>query len=195
MSQRECRSTPKDKRNLTMLNLQCRSDLIVFSHNHFGSEDSRTTRLMNKFASQRRVFFIESPIIGKTKEPTYYITREENEVMIVKPYLPAEMSVFERKSAIQALIKELIADENISHYTIWTDTPKAMPFVRHLSAEIIVYDCVKSYILTHPELEQELYQHADIVLTSGMLDLSPVEDELVYINHPCTPELVLHHGG
>lgn len=151
-----------------MMNSECRSDLIVFSFDKFGSDSIRTTKQMNRFALNRRVYFIEAPIIGIAQSPTYFLRKSEHQVIVIQPYLPAETSVFEQKTMMLDLLKELVADENISHYTIWTDTPKAMPFIRNLSAEIIVYDCLKNYSLSHTELEQELFQYADVVLTSGL---------------------------
>jgi hypothetical protein len=155
---------------MKMLNLECRSDLIVFSFDQFGSQNSRTSKQMEKFALNRRVYFIESPIIGVSKTPTYFLKKSQKEVIVIQPYLPEELSIFEQKVAMLDIIKELITDENISHYTLWTDTPKAMPFIRNLSAEIIVYDCLRNYSITHPELEQELFQYADVVLTSALTE-------------------------
>ena len=40
-----------------------------------------------------------------------------------------------------------------------------MPFIRFLNAEIIVYDCSLAKA-RQPELEKELFEYADVVLTS-----------------------------
>lgn len=151
-----------------MMNFTSGTDLIVFSSDKFGSDELRTSVLMKEFAQKKRVYFIEAPIMNVAREATYFIKKEDHEVYIIQPYLPAETSVFEQKSAMLELLKELVTEENISHYTMWTDTPKAMHFIRHLNAEIIIYDCQKDYAGTHPELEKELFEYADVVLTSGM---------------------------
>ena len=151
-----------------MTNLDNGTDLIVFSSHKYDSNEVRTPTLMSQFAARKRVYFIETPIIGVSSTSTYFLRKNENEVTIIQPYLPSELSLFERQEASLNLVKELIADEHMSHYTIWTDTPKAMPFIRHLSAEIIVYDCLRDYSKTHQELEHELFQYADVVLTSGL---------------------------
>ncbi len=150
-----------------MTNLENGSDLIVFSSNNFGSDQVRTSNVMIRFALRKRVFFIESAIIGVANEATYFIKKNEHEVTIVQPYLPADMSIFEQKQAMMNLVKELIIDENIMHYTVWTDTPKSMSYIRKLNSEMIVYDCINSYTNSVPELEEELFEYADVVLTSG----------------------------
>lgn len=151
-----------------MHNVETGTDLIVISSNAYGSDEVRTSQVMGTFAENKRVYFFEAPIIGVTDSNTYFIKKEENGLTIVQPYLAGNTSVFEQKAELLNLLKELIVDENISHYTIWTDTPKAMPFIRSLSAEIIIYDCLKDYSASHVELEKELFQYADVVLTSGM---------------------------
>ena len=161
-----------------MTNLENGTDLIVFSSHKFDSNEVRTPTLMAQFATRKRVYFIEAPIIGVSSTPTYFLKKNDHEVTIIQPYLPSETSVFEQHEASLNLVKELIADEHLSHYTLWTDTPKAMPFIRHLNPEIIVYDCLKDYSKSHSELEHELFQYADVVLTSGLAEkrFSPTQE-------------------
>ena len=156
-----------------MNNVETGTDLIVISSNAYGSDEVRTSAVMGTFAENKRVYFFEAPIVGVTDSNTYFLKKEENGITIIQPYLAGNTSVFERKDALLSLLKELIHDENISHYTVWTDTPKAMPLIRNLSAEIIIYDCLKDYSVSHVELEKELFQYADVVLTSGMTKRCP----------------------
>lgn len=169
-----------------MTNLENGADLIVFSSHHFGSSEVRTSKLMVTFAKRKRVYFFESPIIGVASSPTYFLSKNDHEVTIIQPYLPANLSVFEQKEALLNLIKELIADENILHYTLWTDTPKSMPFIRKLNSEINIYDCLKNYSLTHAELEQELFQYADLTLTTGLTE----QRNIGMLSKKFTPNLV-----
>ncbi len=165
-----------------MKKLESVSDVIVFSSHSYGSDEVRTTHLMNQFVANKRVFFFESPIIGVSSVPTYFLRKGDHEVTVIQPYLPGETSVFEQKEALLNILKEFIHDENITHYAIWTDTPKTMPFVRKLSADVIVYDCLSCYLQKMPELEKELFEYADVVLTSGMKNKpdkieTPLHDE------------------
>ncbi len=144
------------------------SDLIVFSSHSFGSKDVRTSLLMSEFALHKRVFFFEEPVVGMVKIPTYFINQDINQVYVIRPYLPDGISIYDQKEALLELMKEFITDEDIAHYTIWTDTPKRMSLIRKLNSEVIIYDCLKDYSSSNPELEQEVFQYADLVLTSGL---------------------------
>jgi hypothetical protein len=150
-----------------MINLGNGNDLITFSSEPFDSSSVRTTIVMRQMAYARRVFFIERPVFSSSGGSTYYIVEVNSNLFVVRPYLDAETSVFEQKQTLQALIKDLLLDEHISHYSLWTDTPTAMPYMRDLSPEVIVYDNVKDHSQTHPQLEKELLQYADEVLTHG----------------------------
>lgn len=148
-----------------MMNDVTGTDLIAFSSDKFGTTELRTSFLLKDAAFERRVYFIESPILSESGENTYYIQDDASGVRIVKPYLSKESSVFEQKKALLELIKDMMKDEHIFHYSMWTDTPVAMAFIRHLSPDHIVYDCLRDYSVSHPELERELLQYADSVQT------------------------------
>lgn len=142
------------------------SDLIVLSSHPYGSNEVRTSRIMGQLALKRRIFFIQAPIMGVSQSATYFLKKEENEVTLIQPYLPKECSIFEQKKAQLDLIKELIIEENINDYTLWTDTPRSVPFIRNLCAETIVYDRINNFSPSQNELEKELFQYADLVLTA-----------------------------
>jgi hypothetical protein len=138
-----------------MLNSIHGSDLIVISSHEFGSTEVRTSELMNLMCQNRRVFFINRPVFGITEIPTFYYNKESHKVIVVQPYLPENISIFFREDAMIKLIDDLIHDEKITHLTIWTDTPKGMPFIRRLDPEVSVYDKMD---------EVELQEHVDILL-------------------------------
>lgn len=167
-----------------MMDLNNKTDLIVFSFNHFGCTSGRTSEVVADFAEHRRVYFIEPAIIGTSKTPTYHLKKTDKDVTVIQPYLPDDISVFKQKEVMIDLLKELIDDENISSYTIWTDTPKPMPFIRNLNAEIIIYDCLRDYSITHASLEKELFEYADLVLTSGMSQAANEAEDLHYFPIP-----------
>lgn len=149
-----------------MTNFASVSNLLVFSSDRFASVQVRTTRLMAEFGQHKNVFFVEEPLIGLGQKACYLLQKhEQTEITIIQPYLPANLSVFERRDELTTLIKEFLTDESIEHYAIWADTPKSMPFIRYLNPEIIIYDCLLVDGLYH-ELEQEMLEYADVVLTS-----------------------------
>lgn len=155
-----------------MLNLIHGTDLIVFSSEEFGSEDLRTSKLMNHFSHNHRVFFFHKPITGMTKKPTFYYSKESHLVTVVQPYIPAELSVFDQKVALVNLIKDFIRDEKIQHLTIWTDTPEVTPLIRKLHTDAVIYDKAMQALMSSNHLEQELLQKADVILNSKISDES-----------------------
>ena len=124
-----------------------------------------------------------------TKKPTFYYNKESHRVTEVQPYLPADISVFDRNEAMTKLIKDFIRDEQINHLTIWTDTAQGMPLIRKLNPEVAVYDKVDPEIRMSNKLEQELLQRADIVLNTGMR-MDELEFEMeVLKQEPALPTL------
>ena len=144
-----------------------KSDLIAFSLNRWNSSFERTEQIMSRYARYRRVYFFEVPVIGISKEPQYLIRETRDDVKVVEPYLPDHLSVFEQKAALVELIKDLIRDEDIKEYSVWSDTPKAMPLIRSLKPVALMYDCLLDYSVTNPELEKEIFDRADVVFASG----------------------------
>ncbi len=153
-----------------MLNLILGTDLIVFSSDEFGSEDLRTSKLMSHLAHSHRVFFFHKPLVGMTKKSTFYYSKESHAVTVVQPYLPSDMSVFDQKQGLLNLIKDFIRAEKIQHLTIWTDSPEATPLIRHLNAEVVIYDKALRAQTSSNHLEQELLQKADLILNSKTND-------------------------
>lgn len=143
-----------------------KSDLIVFSLNKWSASFERTEQIISRYARYRRVYFFEVPVIGFTEKPQYLIRETRDDVRVVESYLPSNLSIFEQKAALLELLKDLIRDEKVQTYSVWTDTPKAMPLIRSLTPAAIMYDCQMDYSQTHPELEKEIFGRADIVFTS-----------------------------
>jgi UDP-galactopyranose mutase len=177
-----CYDGDNNKENL-MMKFDNRNDVIVFSSNHFGSTEVRTSKLMNRFAQGKRVYFIESPIVGVTEDSLYLLKKHEHEVIIIQPYIPGNTSVLEQKQALFNLVKKLINVESITNYTLWTDTPEPLMILKSLHPEIVVYDCLKTYFDHYPERQEELLAYADVVLTSGFF-AQEEEADTSSDNHP-----------
>lgn len=150
------------------MNIDFKTDLIVFSLDTFNAHKLRTSKVVSNLAHKRRVFYIETPVIGVSAYPTYFLQKNHDDIMVVKPYLPANLSVFEQKTMLQGIIRELMEDEHITSYSIWSDTPRAMPFIRDLAPELLIYDCLVDHSQTHPVLEREMFKKAHVVITSGL---------------------------
>lgn len=82
----------------------------------------------------------------------------------LKSVLPGEISVFEEKALMLNIVRNFISTENLQDYDIWTDTPKAMKFIRHLNPEYITYSQSTEDFENFPELTNELIEYADEIL-------------------------------
>lgn len=143
------------------------TDLIVFSSHRWDSTFTRTSQMMSRFSRYRKVYYIENPIFGVSKEPIYVLRETRDDVMVIEPYIPAETSVFEQKDAFISILMKLLQDEKITKYTIWSDSPKIMPLIRGLNPQAVIYDCITDYSVTNSELEKEMFEKADLVMTGG----------------------------
>lgn len=146
--------------------VQTQKDLIVFSFNQFRSDSPRTSNVLKRLAKNRNIYFFQTPIVGVSEGPTYLIQQDDEHVKVVQPYIPSELSVFEQKDALNEIIHHVFEEEDIQDYSIWTDTPKAMPFIRNLHPEFLIYDRLNDHSIPNPELEAEMMRRAHVVIPS-----------------------------
>jgi hypothetical protein len=59
-----------------------------------------------KFAHYKRVYFFEAPILGASKVPICIKEKSPDGIIIIHPYLSGNLSVFEQKDALIALLKK-----------------------------------------------------------------------------------------
>ena len=148
------------------------TDVLCFSHLRWRFVYQRPQHLMSRCARDRRVFFVEEPLVDATGAPRLQIDRESS-VTVVVPHLPAGLSPGAAASAQRTLVDELIAREAIDEYIAWYYTPMALTFTNHLAPRAVVYDCMDelSAFKGAPgvlrERESELLRRASLVLTGG----------------------------
>jgi UDP-galactopyranose mutase len=150
-----------------------RADLVCLSHLRWDFVFQRPQHLMTRFASERRVFFVEEPIFDADR-PRLTVRRDGG-VQVVVPHLPAAMKADVRLSysAQRELLRRLCDEWRIDRPVCWYYTPMALNFSRTLPAAAIVYDCMDelSAFKNAPaellSLEEELFERADIVFTGG----------------------------
>ena len=150
-------------------------DLICLSHLRWDFVYQRPQHLLSRCAQERRVFFIEEPIFDNESTTRLDLSRRDDGVCVVVPRLPESFrdDAARLDSAQQALIDQLIQDENIADYILWYYTPMAMGFTRHLQPLAVVYDCMdelSAFKNAPPALksrEAELFRRADLVFTGG----------------------------
>src|SRR5665647_125124 len=146
--------------------------LLCFSHLRWDFVYQRPQHLMSRFARQSRVYYVEEPIYGASS-PRLDLSRREDSLTVVVPWLPHGLTESARTAALAALTDELIAQESITSYAAWYYTPMAMPWTRHLAPVALAYDCMDELSLFRGapaemvERERELIDRADVVFTGG----------------------------
>jgi glycosyltransferase involved in cell wall biosynthesis len=146
--------------------------LLCFSHLRWDFVYQRPQHLMTRFARESRVYYIEEPIFG-AEAPRLDLSRRDDSVTVVVPWLPDGLLESARNAALAALLDELIAREAIATFVTWYYTPMALPWSRHLDPVAVVYDCMDELSLFRGapaemvERERELIDLADIVFTGG----------------------------
>lgn len=150
-------------------------DLVVFAHLRWNFVFQRPNHLMSRWASRRRVFYIEEPEIEPTEGRSAYleIIQDASGVWIVTPHLPAALSKEDGRREHIRLIDDLFHKRRIRQFVSWYYTPMAWDYTRHLQPRLIVYDCMDelSGFVSAParikELEAELMPVAGLVFCGG----------------------------
>lgn len=146
-------------------------DLVCLSHLRWDFVYQRPQHLMSRFARDRRVFFIEEPILDGDTPGLKVSTREG--VQVVVPRLPESLSAPDAASALETLLRGFFSYRQVERYVLWYYTPMALSFTQGLDPLAVVYDCMDELSLfkgAPPALrehERELFRRADLVFTGG----------------------------
>jgi glycosyltransferase involved in cell wall biosynthesis len=149
-----------------------RADLLCFTHLRWDFASTRPNHLMARFARDRRVFFFEEPLLGGDVAELS-VTETGQGVTRVVPRLPVELPAGEVSRELKRLLDGLLGALGVERYDAWYDTPSALPFTRHLTPGLTVYDVMEDLQSSPgvaPELialEAELFSRADVVFTVG----------------------------
>lgn len=175
-------------------------DLICLSHLRWDFVWQRPQHLLSRCAHQRRVFFIEEPVVGDFV-PHLKISRRDCGVQVVVPHLPTGLNAIDSQAIQQALlIDELVMEYELRDYVLWYYTPMALPVTRQLEPWACIYDCMdelSAFKNAPPELKQlenELLQIADLVFTGGH-SLYEAKRHLHKNIHPFPSSIEANHFG
>jgi UDP-galactopyranose mutase len=150
------------------------ADLIVFSHLRWDFVFQRPQHLLSRCARERRVYFIEEPVFEARSAPLLDVTPRPEGVFVAVPRLPAGAEEAQVNSQLQSLVDALLRERVSRRYLLWYYTPMALHYSRHLKPVGVVYDCMdelSNFKAAPPrlrELEDELFQRADVVFTGGI---------------------------
>ena len=151
--------------------LQREYDVVCLSHLRWDWVWQRPQHLLSRCARHRRVFYVEEAVFdGDTR---IEVAETESGVYVVKPHVPAGLSLRELDAVQQTLLDELFVQFDIDDYLLWVYAPMAVTYAEHLKPIATVYDCMDELSLfsgAPPELrvrEQQLLDAADLVFTGG----------------------------
>jgi hypothetical protein len=149
--------------------------LICFSHLRWNFVFQRPQHLMSRFAREMTVIYWEEPVDIAPRETAYLQVRQAHEaanVRVVVPHLPQGMPQEAREAALKRLLDAHLASRG-GKLIAWYYTPMMLPFSKHITPDVTVYDAMDelSKFKFAPEhlldFEQELIDRADIVFTGG----------------------------
>ncbi len=147
-------------------------DLICFSHVRWGFATQRPQHLMSRAARDRRVWFVEEPVLGAAL-PRLHRTPTPEGVDVCVPHLPDGLSPEASAQIVAALLEQLAMTEGIDAPLAWIYTPRMLPLVNTLAPRAVVYDCTNELAaLRHAPAELlfregALFSSANLVFAGG----------------------------
>src|SRR4051795_2406197 len=149
--------------------------LICFSHLRWDFVFQRPQHLMSRFAREMEVIYWEEPVNIGPKETAFLKVREAQDapgLHVAIPHLPEGMPDDAREATLSRLLDAHLASRR-GPLIAWYYTPMMLPFSRHVSPDLTVFDAMDelSKFKFAPEhlltLEQELIDRSDVVFTGG----------------------------
>ena len=146
--------------------------LIVLSHLRWDFVTQRPQHLMTRATRDFQVMFLEEPIWVDGGEPRSDTIYRDTGVTVIQPILPHGTDAADAVDHQRNILDGLVASAE-GPVVLWFYTPMALPFARHVPADLIVFDKMDelSAFQNAPPLllalEQELLELADVVFTGG----------------------------
>ena len=145
-------------------------DIVCFSHRSWTPDFQRAHRLLGRFAQERRVFFIEPPVVGGSAAKLG-VEHSPEGVWVVHMRLPEGLGPQAQQALQRELVEGVLVERRVHRCVLWYYTPLALPYTRQLRPRLVVYDCTDELAaLSGPalgRLEAELLGRADLVLTAS----------------------------
>lgn len=147
--------------------------VVCYSHLRWNFVYQRPQHLLSRFATRYRVIFFEEPMYGDHEDQYTLEKDEHNEVWIVTPRLFHEKTELPQADRIKKILNSVFEALEVEQHIALYYTPMALAFSRHLKADLVVYDCMdelsafKHAPTSLMELEEELFQLADVIFTGG----------------------------
>ena len=149
-----------------------RPTLLVLSHLRWDFVTQRPQHLLTRAARVFDVVFVEEPVWVDAAMPSVDDRPRDGGIHVVQPVLPHGTDTAAAVDFQRTLLDTLVAQAQ-GALILWFYTPMALPFARHIAADLIVFDKMDelSAFADAPPLllalEQELIELADVVFTGG----------------------------
>jgi len=173
------------------------SDLVCLSHLRWNFVFQRPQHLMTRFARERRVFFVEEPVLDAVS-PRIDVAAQD--VYVVTPHLVASPTPSARNRTLRRLLRTVLEDHAVSRPVLWLYTPLAWPLVQDLPASAVIYDCMdelSGFAGASPDIvvrERDLMASADAMFTGGF-SLFEAKRHLHPNVHPFPSSVDVAHFG
>jgi hypothetical protein len=148
--------------------------LVVFSHLRWNFVYQRPQHLLSRLAQRWRVIFVEEPMLRAGQNELERFDPAPN-VQVWRPHVTGDAPGFhdDHLPALQRMVADAMAEEQVTDYWVWFYTPMALPMATDLSPRGVVYDCMDELTLfKHAprqlvQRENALFKMADLVFTGG----------------------------
>ena len=149
--------------------------IAALSHLRWNFVYQRPQQLLSRLAARHPVVFIEEPELDLSGPARWERTTPQPNLSVYRPKTPVRAPGFHPRQwpVLERLMARLRADLGDTRLLAWLYTPMALPLVRALAPDAVVYDCMDELSLflgAPPELlsnEAELMKTADVMFTGG----------------------------
>ena len=128
---------------------------------------------MSRFARNRRVFYLEEPIVEDVDSYLRLKTCPDTGVHVLTPVVSSRLKGEGMADLVAELVKSGLVENAITDCISWYYTPMAMGLDSFLPSRLTVYDCMdelSAFAGAPPamrENEERLFRRADLVFTGG----------------------------
>jgi glycosyltransferase involved in cell wall biosynthesis len=113
-------------------------DLLCLSALRWNFVCQRPQHLMTRFATRRRVYFLEEPVFG-TAFPILSASRSGS-VRVLTPQLPRGVGGADAAMLVRQLVRGFLRQHGVVKPVQWFYTPAMLPIVEDVPAAAVVYD-------------------------------------------------------
>jgi UDP-galactopyranose mutase len=145
------------------------SDLLIFSPLRWDYVVQRPQEFAARFARHRRVYYVESPIIGSSDKSRLHLIDIHNNIQIIIPHLEKDLDPNLKDETLKSLINEFLNGESLFEFTSLYFSSHAFEYTDHLKPLILIYD---------PILKDEASRSRQKIIKRADILMKPINDEI-----------------